>query len=679
MPPPEEGDKRLPPHLRGKDIPTHLRSKYEHDGAENIKDQNADASASVAAAASSSKATTKASGLHAAAGPSESNARPNTSTNVAKSGNAPQQSLSRQSVAQAAPAAPAKGKAAAVSHTSPAHAKGPSTKDSFESKSSQQQVQAQASSKYSTAPESSEAVVAGPSASGGQGAVPAALPPNSRGRHNHHAQSQHSQRHDNRRGGRGHGFMGTRWLKNRDIPKPDPKRWETNWESEADACSVNTAGAESGMDNGDKKAAASPGIDPETGFQLTDYAGNWAPAPVNWDARPAFRASQSAETIEKWMERTEKEMAGIEWSIPQNDHVAPDGKTYYFAPDPKNEYRLIQGAVAPRYWTPVIIGNMSASTFWTRLVGSEKPKTCQEGDLDGARPWWEMYHGSAACTLIPYQQPKIQGIDPKETSEERLKRENDLGSLHHADNRKRAERAKIEAERDRQLQREARAKEFNIDWPASRPVIKVGLKLYLRPAREEDMQRLCEIYNYYIEHTVCVPELHPLSENDMMAKCVGVRGSSLPFFVACEKGEVKKGGKRNNYEDLVLPEKVVGFAWAENFALADYSPNGSNMNRFSCIARVYVDPSHYMKGIAKCLFDKLLGLLDPAHLESVGYDVEGDELKGVAPSRVISKIVVAVSYEKPERLEWKRRFLTEGLGFEQVGHMEGIAIKLGHR
>ena len=108
-------------------------------------------------------------------------------------------------------------------------------------------------------------------------------------------------------------------------------------------------------------------------------------------------------------------------------------------------------------------------------------------------------------------------------------------------------------------------------------------------------------------------------------------------------------------------------------------PLTSARYRFAVDVEVYIDSSCYMKGIAKCLFDKLFGLLDPCYAERGGYAIEGEELEGIGLSRVVSDIVLTVPFDRPERIEWKGRFLTQWLGFKKVGTLEDLGNKLGQR
>ena len=83
-----------------------------------------------------------------------------------------------------------------------------------------------------------------------------------------------------------------------------------------------------------------------------------------------------------------------------------------------------------------------------------------------------------------------------------------------------------------------------------------------------------------------------------------------------------------------------------------------------------------MKGVAKCLTDKLMGLLDPQYIEKGGYDVVGDDLDDTGPQRIIQNIIINLPWHKPEHFEWMSRWLAR-TGFEQVGNLKGVGNKTG--
>jgi hypothetical protein len=155
----------------------------------------------------------------------------------------------------------------------------------------------------------------------------------------------------------------------------------------------------------------------------------------------------------------------------------------------------------------------------------------------------------------------------------------------------------------------------------------------------------------------------------------------MPYLVACEKGGVIKARANNNKkskrnmrggdEDIVLPDVVIGFAFADDFN------DLKGMYRFTAEMEVYVHTDYYMKGVGKCLLDKLMGLLDSHYLERGGYEVVGEDMDGTGQARVVKNIVVHLSYDKPEKLEWIGKWLEGWLQFRRVGVLDGIGTKNG--
>lgn len=190
------------------------------------------------------------------------------------------------------------------------------------------------------------------------------------------------------------------------------------------------------------------------------------------------------------------------------------------------------------------------------------------------------------------------------------------------------------------------------------------------------MNRIREIYNHYVNFSIHTPETERRTNHDMTQRYNAITSNKFPFLVACERGAKVTGrkNKKGRGEDLVLPDYVVGFATAD-----DYN-DMTGMYRFTAEVEVYTDSKYYMKGIGKCLMDKMMCLLDPdGYTERGGFDVVGDELEGCGSYRRIQHIILNLPYEKPEIAEWKAKWLTEWCGFKQVGNLEGIGNKLGKR
>jgi L-amino acid N-acyltransferase YncA len=465
------------------------------------------------------------------------------------------------------------------------------------------------------------------------------------------------------------------WIKDSLIPKGDPNRHKARWSSPSgQSSSFDSDRASSGWGTRRKRGQYDNGAD------LTDWAGGLGPASIDWDSRSQFRDHQSTAKIETWLSSTYAALEHVE-----QIKLINGGNTFSFAMAPSGTRELVeqeQGDIAPRYWFLSEIDGNSAALFWLVHIetGANGVQLVDEGDHKDAEPWWNNYLDDSHSMLKPLVHPEIAGNDPDESEKERLAREHDNGGANAGANRKAAEKAKRDAQRKRTLAKRDRAHKFsgmyNLNQsPPSSNAIKLGLNMFLRSAMKEDMVRLRDIYNRYIDNAFVVPETERLTEDDMLERWQAIKGAKLPFLVACERGEVIKARNKkvNGGEDMVMPDKVVGFACA-----ADWS-DGKCIYRPTVKLEVFVHMEQYMKNIGSCLADKMMGLLDPRFIERGGYDTVGEELEAVEPSRAISNVLVHYSYEadKTDKLLWTSKWLKKRFGFAKVADLKGIAEKFG--
>lgn len=494
------------------------------------------------------------------------------------------------------------------------------------------------------------------------------------------------------------------WAHNKEISKGDPDRWEadwagkyndpqpTGWAGESNL-SFDSARADGGLGGDGKKRAVD-----EAEWALTDWEGNWLPAPCDWDSRPAFRADQSAAQIEQWLGCAEHTLRirKLEPGTPVEEALRErqarpaleelstvDGITYVFGEpeNPSQDVTYVQmGDIIPRQWIPETWGRQPPQSFWhDEILKSFAPPPEDPEDLEGARPWWELLvKGGQFLPNIP--QPSIAGIDPSETKEERLKRESDYGSNTHAENRRRFELAKMRSSRENQRRKDEKVKKVTAAKVANHGVspeqlskISTNLKVFVRHATKDDMPEIRDLYNYYVDFTCAAPETERVSTKDMTRKFDEIRARKLPFLVICEKGGIQKA-RRKHHEDIILPDKIVGFSFANDL----YGPQG-NMFRYTVEVEVYVHKDALMRGVAKCLLDKTLALLDPDYLERGGYGVADEDLEfGAArPARLVKNILINFYHEssRPQKLEWVSRFLKNFADFERVGYMLDVGSK----
>lgn len=165
------------------------------------------------------------------------------------------------------------------------------------------------------------------------------------------------------------------------------------------------------------------------------------------------------------MANIEEAMCGKDASVELSPVADKAGNTYAFTSDANNKNIRAMEEIAPRYWIPVVVGKQAPQRFWTELVLSEHPKPMDEDDLEGVKPWWEHYEIQGGLFLKSYEPPFIKGIDPDEDSNERVARENDHGSDKHTENRKRFERAKKDAQREKRKRAQEKAKKLSKAGP----------------------------------------------------------------------------------------------------------------------------------------------------------------------------------------------------------------------
>ncbi|GIZ46460.1 hypothetical protein CKM354_000958600 [Cercospora kikuchii] len=485
------------------------------------------------------------------------------------------------------------------------------------------------------------------------------------------------------------------FCKSSDIPKGDPKRWETDWEGRNEA--AQDKGRRVKSNSWDRKKSKQDNNSCTSSYQPSHDSGGWTiqnwnsdlpPAPLHWDSRSSFRKGQSSQQIQTWLDMMEGvAMRGISREPDLDDLSVVDGFTYTFGSpqDPVEGTKYVtMGDIVPHYWVrPHFFGGIPLSTFFQDNINSNAPPPVDNEDLVGAQPWWvRVVRGGSF--LEPCKTHDHKGMSPDESALETMHRQSDFGSQFAADNKRRYELAKrglTDEKVKRRAEREARNAAEKLAHGGLtpehlRPVKHSGKGLFLRYAFSDDMEAVRDIYNYYVDFTASVPETKRVTVMQLRDQFDNIMHvSKLPYLVAYEKGQVVKGRKKKGYrydEDPVqLPDTIVGFIRAQEYG------TGTDSYRISVKLEVFVHKDHLMKGIAKCLMDKMLSLLDPDHNEQGGYLVHGDDLDAAKPNRRVKNVVVHFLYpsDKPQRHEQIRRWLVGTLKFKETGTLQQIGSK----
>lgn len=147
----------------------------------------------------------------------------------------------------------------------------------------------------------------------------------------------------------------------------------------------------------------------------------------------------------------------------------------------------------------------------------------------------------------------------------------------------------------------------------------------IRPASPADASAICAIYNHYIEQTTITFEESLVSVDEMQTR-IRDHKTNLPWLVYCEG------------------ENVVAYAYATPW-------RARSAYRFSVETTVYVHKDHARKGIARALYQSLIGQLRDAKLHCA--------IAGIALPNEASI------------------GLHEAFGFEKVAEFKEVGMKFG--
>lgn len=146
----------------------------------------------------------------------------------------------------------------------------------------------------------------------------------------------------------------------------------------------------------------------------------------------------------------------------------------------------------------------------------------------------------------------------------------------------------------------------------------------IRIGKKEDARAVSEIYNYYVQHTVCSFETEPVSVPEMERRMADVIEAGLPFYVGEEDGT------------------VVGYCYLHPWkSKAAYDTTVETT--------VYLDPRCLGAGRGTALYERLLSGID---------------------RRRIHALIACICLPNPQSVR-----LHERMGFRQVSHFKAVGRK----
>ncbi|KAG9191544.1 hypothetical protein G6011_10278 [Alternaria panax] len=397
--------------------------------------------------------------------------------------------------------------------------------------------------------------------------------------------------------------------------------------------------------------------------KLTDWNGDWLPAPETWGARKDHADRHFGAHIEQWVSTHPPH-----WKT---------GVTPYYPPDTFTEGKEL----APRYWLEVKIGGESLREVWKGLINPEKePKPLDENDVVDYLPWWELYEDVVYTEIIDDDEGQDQRIITHATSY--LRALDGPDARVNFDDSECPSASWMLASADEKVQeKNKRAAEKNRKLMAkrSRPVPESRLpiqqmadrrlhpeaNIYIRPVKAADVKGISEIYNYYINNTIFAHEFDERTMVQIAQRIQDIVDAGLPYLVAVSKSNQSRANPG------CFNEKIAGF-----INLDDHCDQSSSY-RYTFEMQLYVHPGFVSKGIGKCLVDRLLEMADTSYRARGGYEyVNDDQYLKTGPSRVIKTILLNVHHEHGENLEadWRGKFLST-CKFFRVGRIPEMAYK----
>ncbi|KAL8814465.1 MAG: hypothetical protein Q9223_006313, partial [Gallowayella weberi] len=193
------------------------------------------------------------------------------------------------------------------------------------------------------------------------------------------------------------------------------------------------------------------------------------------------------------------------------------------------------------------------------------------------------------------------------------------------------------------------------------------LNIYIRPAEPRDLRQIRSIHNYHIRTTTATGEPVELSDREWRSRLDDARTEKFPFLVAI----LTHHGKMERVEGK-KEEKVVGFAYAEDFA------GELTLWRHTCEVQLHVDHYYWRQGVGKNLMDCLLRGINPTYRSKKAvqflYPAEEAERYVCGGERIFSNIVFALPYAADEeaRAQWMREWLINSFEFDLQGVLRGV-------
>ncbi|KAJ4288552.1 hypothetical protein N0V90_011789 [Kalmusia sp. IMI 367209] len=397
--------------------------------------------------------------------------------------------------------------------------------------------------------------------------------------------------------------------------------------------------------------------------KLIDWNGDWLPPPESWTYRNQFQDRHFGASIEKWINGHDMSCTlnlTDELATPDYQGREVEGESV-FIDDKVVAVKTINKEIAPRSWIPSKIEGDAPQHFW-RAFPDRAPTALSNIDITENRPYWEEYPNDGNSGFInPPEQPLVVGLDPEDE-------DNRHPGVGKSATEYLIEIAQKKQARNRRHEHRRNRPDSAANFP-QQPMTFVGYRpttnVYFRPVKAADAKGIRELYNYYAKETISVPEFNERTLNHIIERISTITDEGLPYIVAVAKGNLPRG--KQDY----VNERIVGIAFIDDFC------DKGSMYRFTFELELYVHPGFVRQGIAKCLLDRLLEMVNTSYQSKCAYEWvnRGDYLKH-GSARVVKVINVTVPHAQGENVDWITEFMRK-FKFRKAGHLFKVGFKLG--
>ncbi|KAK2809324.1 hypothetical protein FQN50_003966 [Emmonsiellopsis sp. PD_5] len=200
------------------------------------------------------------------------------------------------------------------------------------------------------------------------------------------------------------------------------------------------------------------------------------------------------------------------------------------------------------------------------------------------------------------------------------------------------------------------------------------LTYYLRPIEPKDLPGLLALLNWYVQHTTRCVDLQQVTLETIRDRIQECNQEKFPTLVALQQKSTGAAHAMNGQN-----EEIYGYIIASDFTAPD------TINSYTAELELFVAPPYYRMGVATCLLDKILEILDPKYVHKPGYHFDcapsQADVYRAGKNRPVSRLVFIIHHPADEGGDgdygWTKEWLETQFGFEEQALLKGTGFKDG--